>query len=179
MKIEFNSEKLKKLVHYICYRCDADPSRLGKVKLNKILILSDFGAYYYYAKPITGEKYIKDQFGPVSSHLSRVTSELVNEGSIVVKDVKHFGYSKKEYIVLTKPDISGFSAEEISHINEMIDYVCDENTATSISKKMHDDIYDLAHIGEEFPYALAFVRAFKKITEDDISWAQQQIDNAA
>jgi hypothetical protein len=33
----FDREKFKSLVHYVCWRCMDDPSKLGSVKLNKIL----------------------------------------------------------------------------------------------------------------------------------------------
>ena len=64
-------EKFRSLVHYVCWRCADDPAKLGRVKLNKILWLTDFTSYYETGKPMTGARYVKRQFGPVPSAIER------------------------------------------------------------------------------------------------------------
>jgi hypothetical protein len=63
-KMKFNNKKFSNLVHYICYKCD-DPSQLGATKLNKILWYCDMFSYRWNSESMTGENYIKRQFGPV------------------------------------------------------------------------------------------------------------------
>ena len=72
----FNREKFKLLVHYICWRCSDDPSRLGAVKLNKTLWVADFTAYYEFGQAITGAGYVKRQHGPVPRVILPVLREL-------------------------------------------------------------------------------------------------------
>ena len=66
-----NAAKFKKLVHYVCSQCSGDVSKLGAVKLNKALWLSDLVAYYQLGQPITSARYVKRQFGPVPSQLCK------------------------------------------------------------------------------------------------------------
>ena len=63
-----DQRKLKALIHYICYQCH-DPSVLGATNLNKILWYSDVIAFARAGASITGETYVKQQFGPVPRHI--------------------------------------------------------------------------------------------------------------
>lgn len=171
-------KKFKSLVHYVCYKCH-EPSKLGKTKLNKVLYYSDFSAFYQWAKPITLETYIKHQFGPVPSHIDSAIKSLISDGALVVRDVDHFGYTKKEFIALTRPDIKHFSGDEISLIDEVIEIICNGHTARSISDASHDDVWKLAEIGEEIPYNTVFAGVLGEITEDDVKWARKQLNKKA
>lgn len=146
---------------------------LGATKLNKILWYADITSYLYLEKPIIGETYIKRQYGPVPIHAPKTIAELVNSQQIVVRPTEYFGYPKREYIALTKPDLTLFSADEISIVDELIDVVCREFTAKAISETTHDKIWQLAQIGEEIPYCAVFASRLGEIDETDIAWAKQ------
>lgn len=167
-------DKFKALVHYICWKC-ADPSTLGAVKLNKALWVSDFSAYLQWGEPITGSRYVKRQYGPVPTEVLSALRDLEAERSISIRETQFFGYDKREFFALTKPDLAVFSAKEISLVDQAIAYVCQEHTARSISELSHDDIWELASIGEEIPYYTVFSRP-AEITEADIEWAKMKIE---
>jgi len=170
--------KLTALVHYVCYKCH-DPSILGAVKLNKILWYADVINYVNTGKPITGETYIKRQFGPVPKHIRKVVEKLENRNDIVVREVEFHDYPKREFIAMTKPDISVFKPEEISTIDHAIDAVCHRHTATSISMKSHDRIWELAEIGEEIPIHSVLASKLGEITEADMKWARSVLSETA
>lgn len=170
-----NRAKFRNLVHYVCFKCD-DASILGATKLNKVLWYSDVISYVAFGHSITNETYIKQQFGPVPKDILRAIDELEDKGALVVRDVAFFGKKKKEYIAMTEPDLSKFEAREISLIDQVIDFVCKENTATSISRETHDYIWGIAAIGEELPYETAFVSEFGDIDESDINWAKGVVE---
>jgi len=170
----FEKEKFKRLVHYICAKC-VDPSTLGAVKLNKALWAADFSAYLQWGEPITGASYVKRQFGPVPNAILSALRELELERALSIREADFFGYDKREFFALTKPDLAVFSAREISLVDQVIAYVCGEHTAKSISKLSHDDIWELAAIGEEIPYYTVFSRP-AEITETDIEWAKMKIE---
>jgi hypothetical protein len=172
--MRFNKIKFKNLVHYICY--SSDPQKLGTIKLNKILWYADILSYMYRDKPITGETYIKQQFGPVPKHILKILGELQEEEVLVKGLTKFHGYPKSEYVVLKEPDISGFSPEEISVIDDMIHGICENHTATSISNLTHDRIYELAKIGEEIPYFAILASRKGEITVEDVAWAMDTLD---
>lgn len=172
---EFEREKFKTLVHYICSRCEDEPSRLGAVKLNKILWYSEIGNFVRTGTPLTGATFIKREYGPVPAVIPDVIAELQSERKLFVRDVPVYRFEKKEYIPLTEPDIDTFfSASDILNIDRVIDMVCDMHTARTISEQSHNEAWQLAAIGEELPlYAALAVPG--EITEEDLKWADKKI----
>jgi hypothetical protein len=169
----YNGEKFKNLVHYVCSKCP-DPRMLGATKLNKILWYSELHAFLKLEKPITGARFVKRQFGPVPTAIVPVLEELQREGALVVRDVEYFGKPKKEYISLREPELKDFNADEISIVDGVTEVICEQYTAASISELTHDDIWQMAEIGEEIPLETVF--AVKgEVTEGDIAWADSKI----
>jgi Protein of unknown function (DUF4065) len=173
----YNKHKFKTLVHYICAQRADDPFSLGATKLNKILWLSDFRAYYVSGESITGARYVKRQFGPVPHQIVPVLKELESEGAIEVKDVFHFGKPKKEYQVKYGTSIEHFPEDQQEIIEWAIKLVCDRHTAASISNASHDHIWKAAEDGEEIPYHTVFAEP-GQITEDELEWARMQLERA-
>lgn len=175
MELKFNEIKFKELVLYISYK--AEPKELGATKLNKILLYSDMVSYLDFGKPIVGETYIKRQYGPVPKHILNITEQLVASGDMFIRDINYSEYTKREYLPLREPNLSVFSPEEISIVDNFINIICYEHTATSISKHSHDRIWELAEIGEEIPYNTIFASQLGEIDEFDIQWAQRALLN--
>ena len=173
----FDRLKFKSLVHYVCWRCSDDPTKLGAVKLNKAVWLSDLSAYYQLGHPVTGARYVKRQFGPVPKPILPVLAELESEGILTVRDTQHFGKQKKEFIVHRPASADFLPSDEHAIVEEMIKFVCEENTATSISDASHDHIWKAADDGEEIPHFTVFARP-GKITSDDREWARTVLDSA-
>lgn len=170
--------KLEALAHYICYKCQ-DPTVLGSIKLNKILWYSDMIALQIRGKAITGETYVKRQFGPVPKHILETLKKLETSGDIVIRQTDYHGYPKRDFIAMTKPDFSVFTSEEISIVDDVLQEVCYNHTATSISLATHDDIWKLAEIGEEIPLETAFASKLGDISEDDVKWAKRGLKKIA
>ena len=171
-----NRDKLKALVHYIVAKCE-NPALLGSIKLNKVLWVSDLRAYVYRGKPITGERYMKQQFGPVSHSLVGILNELRLEDKIAISRKPR----KVDYFALTDPNNMSelFTADEISLVDEAIEFVCLEHTAMGISDKTHDVIWELAGIGEEIPYEAMLASRLDGVTKDDVKWARSAAESAA
>ncbi len=110
--------KFKMLVHYICWRYSSSPSKLGVVKLNKALWLSDLSAYYALGRPITGTRYIKREFGPVPKPILPVLRELEEDGTLTVRETPCFGKTKKEFIVHRDASDEFMTAAERTIVNE-------------------------------------------------------------
>jgi hypothetical protein len=173
MAIQRNREKLKTLVHYVIARCE-DPAMLGSIKLNKVLWLSDLVAYVGTGTPITGERYVKQQFGPVALTMPAIIDELRSENKIATREHIAFGNPKTDYFALNEPDrISDlFTADEISAVEQAREFVCEQNTAMQISAFSHDVIWELAEIGEEIPYEAMLATRLDGVTKDDVNWAR-------
>jgi hypothetical protein len=169
-----NWDKFKAAIHYVCEKA-TDPSCLGSIKLNKVLWYSDSINYLIAGKSITGETYIKRQFGPVPPSASAAIGQLVHEGKIARGKVNHFGFMKREYISVTQADKNAFTAAEISLIDAAFEHVCINHTAMSISDETHDVIWKIARMGEPIPYYTAFAAATGEVDESDMQWAKEKL----
>ncbi|MGB8030674.1 MAG: type II toxin-antitoxin system antitoxin SocA domain-containing protein [Terracidiphilus sp.] len=172
------TDKFKALVHYICWRCANDPSKLGAVKLNKALWIADLGAYYYLGKPITRSRYVKRQFGPTPKAILPVLRELQAEGKLEIREDDFHGKKKRTFISLQDPSMEFMSEEEKRLADAATELVCEKHTATSISNKSHDHIWKAAEDGEELPFSTVFVTP-DTISDEDREWAREQLEKAA
>ncbi len=171
--MNFDNDRFKALIHYICAKVD-DPNKLGATKLNKILWYSDAMSFLKWGEPITGEVYEKRQFGPMPSHIYSSLDELVEEDKMVIANVEYFGRTKREYIPLKESDPSQFSAEQISLVDNVIQHICDDHTATSISDATHDAIWKMARIGEPIPLEVSLVFRLGELDGKDMEWARTE-----
>jgi hypothetical protein len=172
--MDFNRERFKMLVHYVCWRYKDNTSKLGSTKLNKTLWLADFTRYYFSGSSITGARYVKQKFGPVPKAIMPVLRELEEEGAVFAKEVDFHGKTKTEFIVKKEPHIT-FSSEEMATIERCVTFVCEENTAQSISDLSHDRVWHAADDGEDIPYFTVFAVA-GDLTDDDREWARLEIE---
>lgn len=168
--------KLNATVHYVISRCQ--PEDLGATKLNKILWFADVAYYERFGKTITGDEYVKRQFGPVPKHVLAATRELEDKGLIVSKEVEHFGKPKREFWSLEEADISNFDPHSIAIIDQMIEWICTDHTASTISDHTHDILWESAEMGEVIPLGAALAYRAAEITEDDIAWARAELAKA-
>ena len=173
--MNFNQNKFDALVLYICNQCSECRDQLGKTKLNKVLWNSD---KYYYAmtgKSITGETYIKRQFGPVSKRIESALQRLKESGKLHIGKMEFFGNEKYEYIPLVPPEQRLFSEDELDVVNAVIRRICFESTASQASEESHTQAWEIATIGEEIPLYTVFMEEPGELDEQDIEWAFEKL----
>lgn len=162
----------EKVVHYIIDKVKDDPSKLGSTKLNKILWFSDLLYYLESGKSITGEKYKKLQHGPVPSSILSVIRKIESDGVIARRQDSFHGYPQIQYLSLKDADISGFTGAQKNIIDEMIDVICNNHTANSISELTHNEMWNMAADNEEIPLYSVFTITPGEITSSDVEWAR-------
>jgi hypothetical protein len=162
-------EKFKTLVHYICWKCD-DPSKLGATKLNKIIWFAERSWFLKTGEAISGVKFVKQERGPVPNAILPVLDSLVEEHRLVIREGRSYSYPRREFISLIEPEFEIFSAKQVSLIDDVIQAVCHKYTANSISDLTHDEIWDLAEIGEEIPLYTTLAK-HGELQAEDIEWA--------
>ena len=150
--MQFDRAKFKDVVLYTCHKCDR--SKLGAVKLNKVLYFLDMVRYAWTGAPVTGAAYKKRKHGPTTDYLLPALRDLVAERKLQINDVNFFGFTKKEYVTLVEPDISRLGKEEIILLDEVIDFVCSDNTATTISEYSHQTPWEMVEFGRVIPLPL-------------------------
>lgn len=160
-------------MHYIINRqTDIDFKKLGKVKLNKILWFADREYMYNNFTSISHSDYIKLKNGPVPKKIDAILRLLVKDGAIIKKNVPLGNYIQHSFISIKEPDISGFTANEISIIDKYIEKIANRHSATSISNISHNKAWELAKIGQIIPIETVFsVDIADDITEEEIKEA--------
>lgn len=148
--------KMRELILYISRECDGDPT-FGATKLNKILFWSDFLAFGFFGKPITGAEYRAREFGPAPLRLSVVRDELIGNGELVFhEEVAGKGAVRKRPIALREPDLSFLSASEISLIDHQIKDLWGKS-AKEISRESHGLAWDTTPRDEAIAYEKIFI----------------------
>ena len=175
MKIEHlpQNKKFADMVHYICAH---GGSRVGAIKLNKILWLMDTAQFIKTGSSITGGSYVKRKKGPVPKTILRTLEILEAEGKLSVGKSQCGPYVKTDYVSKIEPDTSLISKDEMEAAAFFIDYVCDNHTADSISELTHDIVWESAHEGEEIPLEAVLASKAGDITEHHINWADSIIE---
>jgi hypothetical protein len=164
-----NHAKFKALVHYIIAK--SDPTRLGTIRLNKILWYLDTLSYQAEGASVTGDTYVKRQHGPVPQHILNVIGELEHENAIVVRKRSRFGKPMTDFIAMSDADTGVLSPAELELADELRVHICDDHTANSISELSHDQIWEAANLGEVIPLSASLVSAPGEITDEFLKWA--------
>ena len=171
---EFNREKFKALVLYICSR--TEPAALGSNKLNLILWHSDTKWYLLSGLPLTGAKYIRYQQGPVACGLWPILQELQAEGALAMREPPYGGQGR-EFFALRPASLDLFTASEISLVDAEIDYICYGHSTTAPGDKSHAAAWTMAAIGEELPYHAVFAGRTAELDPADVAWARQELSS--
>ncbi|MBF0516971.1 MAG: SocA family protein [Nitrospirae bacterium] len=173
-----NYDMLKELVYYICWKCRSNPAKLDGTRLNKILWYIDTYSYRLWGKSMSGEQsYLKKQFGPVPVRIDDVLSELRSENKLKILKTDFYGYPKYEFVTFGKANVNLFSDDQINIIDNIVDSVCDNHTAASISSLSHDFIWDMAKDYEEIPIYTVLANRPDELTDSDFNWADKIINH--
>ena len=171
--MQFDRAKLKAVILYTCSVCE--PMRLGAVKLHKVLYYTDMLRYAEIGAPVTGATYRKRALGPTCDHLIQTLRDLENEGMIAIGESNYFGYRKKEYIALRKPEADRLSVDELKLLDEVIDFVCRSNTAKTISDYSHNRAWEMAEFGDVLPYHSVFHLFPTQVSQEAMDWASGEV----
>lgn len=168
------NQKLKDLIHYICFKCD-DPKKLGAVKLNKIIWLADVLMYLDTGNSITGAEYEKQKNGPVPRGGIVLRTHLEQDRKIAARTFRVGPYEQHSFVAIEPPDMSMFSPREIELVDSLIVDVCNNHSAASISEESHEAIWEAAAMGETIPLQ-AYLASFSvEPTDTTLAWANASI----
>lgn len=153
---DFNRRKFHELIVYIARRLGPEAA-LGRVKLAKLLMASDFGAYERFRRPITGATYEKWEQGHLPRELTLADRDLEAQGAISIQEEDYYGKRLKRVTALRDPDMSEFTEDELAVI-EMALQLYGHETATRLSELSHLELgWRLADWKEVIPYNTVFL----------------------
>jgi hypothetical protein len=163
---EFDSQKFNELIVYIATRLGPEAA-LGRVKLAKLLMQSDFGAYERRGSPITGATYEKWEHGHLPQQMLLAERDLITVGAIATQTVDYYGKQLNRITALRDPDLSGFSEEDLADTERAIRRFGHES-ASYLSELAHLEVgWRLAEMKEVIPYNTVFLGS-GGVTEADI-----------
>ena len=157
--ITYDPAKFRELIVYIAQRSvDAD---IGDVKLNKILFFSDFYAYGFLGRPITGAEYQKQPMGPTARRLLPERRVLVGEGAVSVDEPQYLSPTRTTH-PNRKPNTALFADEELALVDEVIEMFKNSGT-NEVSEFSHSVSagWKVVEMRETIPYSTVFVSASK------------------
>jgi uncharacterized phage-associated protein len=153
---EFNGTKFEELIVYIAKRLGPEAA-LGRVKLAKLLMRSDFGAFERLGRPITGATYEKWEHGHLPRELLLAQRDLETGERIATETVDFFGKKLNQITALSDPDMSGFNEDELAIIEGAIHQYGHESAAYLSELSHHEVGWRLAEWKEAIPYTTVFL----------------------
>ncbi len=163
--------RMKELILYVASYCHKAGvlGNLGAVKLNKILFYSDFGAYLKLGQPITGHEYFALNFGPALKRMRPIQEEMTTSGDLRIEKADvGAGRSQHIFIPYRAPNLSMFSADEISLVDQCINRFI-LKSASDVSGESHELLgWGLAELEEVIPYSSAYLDASHILGESPV-----------
>ena len=163
-------QKMRELIIYISSK-NKDAPEFGSTVLNKMLLHADIWAYISLGKPITGDIYVRREFGPTPKSLLPIREELENKGWLKVVDAKRFSHTQHRPIALRMAKKEVFTKDEL----EVIDFVI-----SALQGKSGKELSDMTHReliwkhwreDEEISYEAFFISDINPISQEDMRWA--------
>lgn len=133
--LKFNFDKFKQMI-LILLQLNGG---LLKVKLNKLAFYSDFLHYSMYSSSISGSRYRRIRYGPVSSDYEHYLAKMQSEGLIKIKEIPYpEGYVGEKYICVMDTNYEMFSSYEIKIMEYVSNFFSGFNS-TDMSNYSHED----------------------------------------
>lgn len=163
----FNQAKFEELILYFAHRLGPEAA-LGRVKLAKLLMHSDFTAFAVLGRPITGATYEKWKHGHLPRELLLAQRDLEATGALVEERVNYYGKTLRRLSADRPPDLSKFTVDEIGIIEGAL-HLYGHESATYLSQLSHLEVgWRLAMWKEIIPYHTVFLGKGGAVTESDV-----------
>jgi Protein of unknown function (DUF4065) len=153
---EFDRGKFEELIVYLARRLPPEAA-LGRVKLAKLLMHSDFTAFQRLGSSITGATYEKWEFGHFPQQFVMVEKDLLAGGAIAEEDTDYFGKRLRHVTARRDPDMSAFSDDEIAIIEGAILWYGHESAKYLSDLAHRDPGWVLAQDRETIPYETVLI----------------------
>ena len=150
--------KLKNVLLYILCNVGARPN-VGETVLYKLLYFIDFDYYEKNGRSITGLTYIKNHFGPTPvKELSHIIENMKETGELEVVETPYFMHVQKKYLPVRRADLSCLSADEIKHIDKVLERLADKSAAELTDLSHKDTPWIATKPNKRIDYQLAMYR---------------------
>lgn len=91
----------------------------------------------------------------------------------MIDTVDYHGFKKTQYRSLDGPEIERFNDDEIELLDEVIEFVCFQNSAKTISEFSHQRPWESVEFGDIIPYESAFMLLPSQVTPEAYERVEQ------
>lgn len=133
-----NINKFREVILYILNKVGSKPN-IEETVLYKILYFIDFDFYEKYEEQLIGATYIKNNYGPTPVEFKNIVDKMIDDGEVIKVKSRYFEYPQTKYLPVRKAHLAEFKANEIKHIDDVLNRLSDMN-ASQISEFSHNDV---------------------------------------
>jgi transcriptional regulator with XRE-family HTH domain len=152
-----NIVKFREVLLYILEKVGARPN-IGETAIYKLLHFIDFDYYEKFEEQLIGARYIKNHFGPTPVAFKKIADQMIEKGEIEKIKSRYFQHEQKKYLPRRTADLKVLSAQEIQHIDDVLNRLAWKN-AKELSDYSHSDTpWQVHKAGEEISYESVFYR---------------------
>jgi hypothetical protein len=170
-EIQFDRAKLLDVAHYVCAKIPVE--ELGRIRLHRILYLADMLYFAASGRPLTGEDYQKQPFGPAARHLGWALQTLQGNGALEIRQRMYFGFPKEDFISRRDPELTRLTVEELRLIDDVADFVRG-TSAREISELTPSAALESLAVGDRIPYFTAFYFYPVAVSDEDVAWGKAE-----
>jgi uncharacterized phage-associated protein len=153
-----NTEKYLEVLQFLL-ASGANNCHLGKVKLMKLLYFADFDHYYRYGSSITGDAYVKLEYGPVPRCGQAMIDELHRRGQLDVDREPVYEYFRNVYRLKREPaPMDHLDPNEVSTLADIVNKWSNHTREDIVAASHGDPPWIMVDYGDEIPYDLVFYR---------------------
>lgn len=173
-KSVLDKDKLDAAVHYVIARIER-PSELGDAKLHKILWFADLELTYAHDVALAGGIFVRTPQGPWGSSVDKSLKRLEKNRLIAEIQSSYYGHRQRQFTSLRLPKLAPLSAIEVDVLNRMIDSVCFNHRARSVSEAAHGAVWERTRDGDAMSASCVFEHMTAAPTAEDLAWARAQL----
>jgi len=153
-----NVEKYLEVLQFLL-ASGANNCHLRKVKLMKLLYFADFDHYYRHGSSITGDAYVKLEYGPVPKCGQAMIDELRHRGQLDVDQEPVYEYFRNVYRLKHEPAPMGrLDANEVSTLADVVNKWSNHTREDIVTASHGDPPWIMTDYGGEILYDLVFYR---------------------
>ena len=133
--------------------------RVGKVKLMKLLYFADFDHYFLHGASITGDTYVKLEYGPVPKHAEDMLALLYEKELLEIGEEQVYDYTRNTYRLRRRlTEIKHLGPDEVATLLSVVAKWKNHTREEIVMASHGDPPWIMADYGGEIPYELVFYR---------------------
>lgn len=160
-----DKEKYREVILRFVHK--ANNEHLGLTKLHKLLYYVDFDHFERHLKPITGDTYIKQPYGPVPQNARAMLTDMQQRGQITVTNKQVINFTRQAFTAIGGLETAHLSAAEIATVDKVIQRWATQTTNQIVAATHGEAPWRSVEFWEVIPYETALDRQTDDLSDPD------------